>query len=226
MMDETKKTGQDTSSAGSGQSSGSKNGNTSKDKGKLLTDAQIQKIRSDAAAEAGRLRKAAEQERDSLKQELRSTQSRLDTLEKEVNESRLAEARGDPDQLRSYQREQAVAKREREVADQERDLARREQELKDERVAIDKDKGTVSIAYIAAQYGLETEELEALGISDHETLEKVAEKLSAGKKAEGEGGEEGEKGEGLKPDSSLGGGAGERTEEEKLKERYPTMYKK
>lgn len=191
MRDETTKTGQDTSSGATGQSSGSKGGTTSKDKGKLYTDAQIAKIKSDAAAEAGRQRKAAEQERDSLKQELQTTTSRLDTLEREVNESRLAEARGDPDQLRAYQRDQATTRRERELADRERDLNRREEQLKTDRAELDKDRGVVSIAYVAAKHGLETEELESLGISDQDVLERVAEKLAARKSAESGNGEDG-----------------------------------
>ena len=214
MLDETTKTGQDTSSGATGQSSGSKSGTTSKDKGKLYTDAQITKIKSDAAAEAGRRRKAAEQERDSLKQDLQSTTSRLDTLEREINESRLAEARGDPDQLRIYQREQATTRREREAADRERNLARREEQLKADRAEVDKDRGVVSIAYIAAEHGLETEELESLGISDHETLERVAVKLAAVKSKEPGAGEgeatppSGEVTE-LSPDSGVTIGSGE-----------------
>ena len=203
-MDETTRTEQDTPSGNPGQSSGSKGRTTSKDKGKLYTDAQIAKIKSDTAAVAGRQRKAAEHERDSLKQELQSTTSRLDALEREIDESRLAEARGDPEQLRTYQREQATKKREREVADQIRDLARREEQLKSDRAEVDKDRGIVSIAYIAAEHGLEIEELESLGISDHDTLERVAAKL-AGSKPKETGTEEGEEipTAGLTPDSGL-----------------------
>ena len=79
----------DTSSGKAGQSSSETKG-TSKDKGKLYTDADIVKMKSDAAAEAGRLRKAAELERDTLKQDLQSTNTRLDALEGATNESRLA----------------------------------------------------------------------------------------------------------------------------------------
>jgi len=180
-------TGQDTSLGKTGQSSDGKGGTTSKDKGKLYTAAQITKIESDAAAKAGRLQKAAEVERDTFKKELESTNSRLDSLEREVNESRLAEARGDPEQLRIYNREQAVVKRERQAGDKERDLASREEQLKSDLETLATDKGVVNIAYIAAKHGLETEDLEDLGISDPEALEKVAEKLAAVKtKGEGE----------------------------------------
>jgi len=216
-LDETTGTEQDTSSGKPGQSSGSKGGTTSKDKGKLYSDAQIAKIKSDAAAEAGRQRKAAEVERDTLKQDLQAATSRLDSLERESNESRLAEARGDPDQLRIYQRDQATTKRDREVTARERDLTRREEQLKADRVEVDKDRGVVSIAYIAAKHGLETEVLESLGISDHDTLEKVAEKLAAAlPKAPGTGEEGGEGGEGepFAPDSGETTGGGEPTQEQ------------
>jgi len=209
-----------TSSAESEQSSGGTKG-TSKDKGKLYTDAQIHQIKTSAGAEAGRLRQSAERERDSLKEQLQSTTSRLNALESAMNESRLAEARDNPELLPIYQREQTLTRREREADELQRDLARREEQLKIDRADVDKDRGVVSIAYIAAKHGLETEELESLGISDHETLEKVAEKLAVAKPKEsepGEGEEGGEGGEGegeFTPDSGegTGGGAGALTTE-------------
>jgi len=216
-LDETKGTEQDTTSGKTGQSSGSKGGTTSKDKGKLYTDAQIAKIKSDAAAEAGRQRKAAEVERDSLKQDLQSTTGRLDTLEREINESRLAEARGDPDQLRIFQREQALTKLQREVEAMQANLTNREGQLKEDRAEVDKDRGVVAIAYIAAKHGLEPDKLESYGISDPEVLEKVAADLAAAKPAEpGEGEGEGEEGEAeaFVPDSGeTTGGAGALTAE-------------
>jgi len=208
MVDETTKTEQDTPSGGTGQSSGSKGGTTSK--GKLYTVTQITKIKSDAAAEAGRLRKAAEQERDTLQQDLQTTKTRLDDLEGQVRESRLAEARGDPAQLTLFQREEAITKRERQVGEKDRDLARREGQLTSDRADVDKDKGVVSIAYIAAKYGLETEKLEALGVSDPEALERVAKELASAKpggKAPPSGGGD-EEGGRLEPDTGEGTGGG------------------
>jgi len=180
MLDETKGGNQDKSSGETGQTSGGKGGSTSK-KGKTYTDAEIQKIRSDAAAEAGRLRKAAEQERDSLRESLQTTRSRLDAIESQMNESRLAEVRGDPDRLRSYQHEQTQTRRERELDDRESELSRREAQLKSDREEVDKDRSVVNIAYVAAKHGLETDDLESLGISDLDVLDKVAEKIAAGK---------------------------------------------
>lgn len=217
--DETNETNQDTSSGKPGQSSGSKGGSTSKDKGKLYTGAQIKKIESDAAAKAGRERKAAEDERDTLKTSLESTTRRLDALELEQNEARLAEARGDPDKLRAYQQDQDRAKRQRTLDDKEADLTAREAKLKTDRAAVDTDLGVVNVAYVAAQHGLKTEDLEGLGITDQEALEKVAERLAAaGPKgeAEGEGEGEGEEegaaaAEELSPDSGEGTGAGPKT---------------
>jgi len=215
MLDETEGTAQDTSSGKTGQSSSSKSGSTSK-KGKLYTESAISKIKSDAAAEAGRLRKAAEQERDTLKQDLQSTTSRLDNLERDTNESRLAEARaGGDEHLLLYNREEAVKKRERQVEETLRDITRREGQVKADRTEVDKDKAVVSTAYIAAKHGLETEELESLGISDPEALEKVAEKLAKLKGGEGEGeGGEGEGEEEFMPDTGETTGSGEPTREQ------------
>jgi len=163
-------------------------GTPKKAKGKLYTEAEIAKFKSDAAAMGqGRAEKVAKQEKEALTQELQDTKNRMDALEREVNETQLAEARGDSTKLRAYQREQATTKREREVADKERDVARREAQLKSDREEVDRDKGVVSVAYVAAKHGLETETLEELGISDMETLEKVAARLAAaGKQPETE----------------------------------------
>ena len=212
MPDETENQKDKTSGDKPGQPSGGTKG-TSKDKGKLYTDEAIAKIKSDAAAEAGRLRKAAETERDSLKKQLESTNSRLDALERTENESRLAEARGDPEQLRVYQRDQTLTKRERDADDRDRDLDRREQQLKSDQEELDKDRGVVSIAYTAAKHGLDPEELESLGISDMDTLDKVAEKIAAGKGTTAKTGEEGEEEGGEEeewnPDTGEGTGGGE-----------------
>jgi len=224
--DETTGKAQDTSSDKAGQSSGSKGGTTSKDKGKLYTDADIAKIKSDAAAEAGRLRKAAEQERDSTKQELQSLTSRLDELERERNESRLAEVRGDPTKLSAYQSEQSAAKRQRDADAREREIARREAQVKADEEAISNKSRYVSVAEISAKHGIDMEELEELGISDPEQLEKVAEKLAAAKGTTAkppEGGEGDEGGETFTPDSGDTTGAGELTEKQRLAQRYPTM---
>ena len=166
----------DTSSGKAGQSSSETKG-TSKDKGKLYTDADIVKMKSDAAAEAGRLRKAAELERD---------------------------------------------------------MVRREGLLKADRADVDKDRGVVSVAYIAAKHGLKVEDLEDLGVTDPEALEKIAVKLEGtvskgedDKGDKGDKGDEGDKGgESLKIDSGESGGSGGKTDQEKLNERYPTMASK
>ena len=161
---------------------------TPKDKGKLYTVAQIDKLKSDAAAMGqGRAEKVAEQEKGALTQELQTYKSRLDALEAQERESRLAEARGDSDKMRAFQREEAVSKRERQVEETLRDITKREGQIKADRAEIDKDRGVVSVAYVAAKHGLEPEDLEDLGITDPEQLEKVAVKLAAAKpKGEGE----------------------------------------
>lgn len=177
-------------SAESEQASGGTKG-TSKDKGKLFTEAQIHQIKTSAGGEAGRLRQAAERERDALKEQVQSVTKRLSSLESEVNEARLAEARGDPESMRTYQRELAITKRERTAEDRDGDLLRREATLKTDRETIDVDKGKVAVAVLAAEHGLEVADLESLGITDYETLEKVAAKLAASKpKPKGEGEEE------------------------------------
>ncbi len=210
MLDETKGT------PGTPKEDDSKDApkGTPKEKGKIFTVAEIDKIKSDAAAMGqGREKKVADQEKEVLNQELQSTKSRLDALEREANESHLAEARaGGSETLSAYQREQATAKREKDAADKDRDLARREEQLKVDREAVDKESSAVSIANLAKKHGLETETLESLGISDPEVLERVAEKLAGVKpvKTELGEGEEIPSGEApeLTPDTGEGSGSG------------------
>ena len=219
--DDTKGTPADASERNSKDDS---KGTPKKDTGKLYTQAAIDKLKSDAAAMAqGRAEKTASQEKTALTSELQSTQSRLDALEAQVNEARLAEVRGDPEKLTAYQRDQATTQRERRAADQEKDIARREGLLKADREDLDKARGTTAIATIAAKHGLAPERLEKLGISDLETLEKVAEEMKpAPVKDESGKDDEGK----LNLDSGDGSGSGESTEQERLNERYPTMAKK
>ncbi len=159
-------------------------GTPKKNKGKLYTDAQIAKFKSDSANMAqGRAEVKAKQEKDALDQELQSYKTRLDALEGERNEDRLAEARGDDDKMRTYQRENTLRTRERQADERDRDLTRREGQVKADRAEVDKDIGVVSIATIAAKHGIDQERLEKLGITDPEQLEKVAEELAAAGKA-------------------------------------------
>ena len=244
--DETKGTPQDESK---GTPKDESKGTPKKAKGKLYTEEAIAKLKSDSAAMAqGRAEKVAKQEKEALTQELQDNKNRLDALEREANESRLAEARGDPTKLRDYQRDQAAARLTREQADKGRDLARREAQLKIDREQVDEDKGVVSVAYVAAKHGLKTETLEELGITDLETLEKVAVKLAAAKPKEPGKGDDADREayQALETDAEREafieahpdfeaeldldeggtGGKGERTEQQKLDERYPTMKTK
>lgn len=214
-MDESKGTGKDASPGKSGQPPGSKGGTP---KGKLYTNAEISKIKSDSAAMSdGRKAKVAEEARDTLREELQRNQSRLDALERERDESRLAEARAGGDkELLLYNREEVVKKRERQVEETVGDVTRREGQIKTDRAEVAKDRGIVSINVLAAKHGLEPEDLESLGISDPEALERVAERL-AGTKPKGKGGEEeGESGEGepFVPDTGETTGSGEPTHEQ------------
>lgn len=207
MSDETKETEQDKLHKDE-RSSVSKKGSTSKDK-VTISKTDHDKLQDDAKASKGRAEKlsALERERDVLKDRLNSTFSRLDDLERISNESRLAEVRNDPDQLRVYQREQGLTKRERDADTRDADITRREGQIKADREAVDKDRGAVGIVTIATKHGLDPAKLEAYGISDIETLEKIAVDLAAGKPKDAGEGEEGE-GEEFTPDEGEEGGEG------------------
>jgi len=111
-------------------------------------------------------------------------------------------------------------------------LKRKKKLSKEAQAELDKDKGVISIAYIAAKHGLETQELEELGISDVDVLDKIATKLAAAKPKEeakeveggGEGSEEGEEEVPFVPDSSEGTGGVGRLTDEQIAKMTPEQY--
>jgi len=226
-------------------------GTPKKDKGKLYTVAQIDKLKSDAAAMGqGRAEKVANQEKEALTSELQSTKGRLDALEAQERETRLAEARGDATKMHAFQSEEALAKERRQVEEDRKDLTRQQGQLKTAQEELKQGQGTMSVAYIAASHGLKVEDLEEFSDLSPEALEKLAVKLAAaaGGKGKGEDADrqayqaletdaereafveahpdfEPEGGE-FQPDSGEGSGQGELTEKQRLDQRYPTMAKK
>lgn len=218
--EERKNTPSDESEQSSGETKG-----TSKTKGKLYTDAQIHQIKTTAGGEAGRLRQAAERERDSLKEQLQSTSDRLNTLESERTESRLAEAQDNPEAARLLLREEALKRRTLQVEETLKDITRREGQVKADRTKVDEDRAVIDVAYVATKHGLAVERLEKYSHLDHETLEKVAEDIAAGKAPSplGEGAEDEEP---IVPDTGETTGGGQLTEQQRLDQRYPTMKTK
>lgn len=161
-----------------------------------MTQAEIDKIKSDAKAEEGRKWKKVETERDELKTNLTTLTTRLSSLETEARNRAYEEARssGDSNALTLFQRNEDLAKRERLIAEKETEIRRRELQAQENESSFNTRKAKLVVPSIAAKYGLKTEDLADFNITDEETLDKIAQRIS-GKKPEVETEPETEEGE-------------------------------
>ncbi|OGN87681.1 MAG: hypothetical protein A2158_00075 [Chloroflexi bacterium RBG_13_46_14] len=201
MPDENTKEGGTNSDKG--QTSGDKGGSTRV----TLAKEEHDKLVADAKASSGRVRKISELEREKtrLSDALNSATSRLDDLERRMEEARYNEIKDDPVKLRTYQDERSVTKRERELEEREKGFNKTKTELEDRIAELEKANTTSTVNLIAARYNLKADDLLDLGITDPEKLEKVASKLKPGDDG---GGDQGNQDNTWKPDSNDGKGAG------------------
>ncbi len=152
---------QDPLSQGEGPASGK--GSTSAE-GQVLTEAQIAKLRSDAAAEAGRQRKAAELERDAAKQQLDEMKARLEELETAKREADLEKYKGDPAKLEAYQKETQLTEKERKLIALEREIARRDALIKEKEEKLTKAEKEAQLREVATKHGITLDEVKELGV--------------------------------------------------------------
>jgi len=146
-----------------GEGPASEKGSTSAE-GQILTAEQIAKLRSDAAAEAGRQRKAAELERDSAKQQLDEMKARLEELETAKREAELAQYKGDPAKLEAYQRETQLTDKERKLLALEKEIARRDALIKEKEEKLTKAEKEAQLREVASKHGVTLDEVKELGI--------------------------------------------------------------
>ncbi len=163
---------------------------TSKEGKKVtVTQASYDKLKSDAAASAGRAKDLtkAKQETDNLKGQVGTLTQRLTSLEEQSRSNRLQEARGSSDTgaMAVFERTEVLNKREREIDEGKTELTRGQLQLKADQEELGRTQGTLTIPAIVAKYKLSEDEqthLEGLGITDSDTLDKIAARL-AGKEA-------------------------------------------
>lgn len=227
-MDEPKGNPQD-SLQKPGQASGGTEGTTPKE-AKTYTEQEVEKAKNDALAAAGRDAKSLETKEAAInarEEAIKAEEAKIDEIRRQRDVEELAEARGDPDKLAAYQ-----AKKGREQEDT--DLKAQRSAIKKDREQLDRDKAEheaeikaaretqleIELWKIAEAEGVDPVELKDmmkdLNLTTVEQAKVAAKRLNK-KPVDGTA-------KSLIPVSGVtSGGTGEKSEEKKLKERYPTM---
>lgn len=201
-----------------GETPSSDKGETTSQKAeKKFSEKDVQKKLSDQAAQFGRERANLTKSQtdtqaalQSAQTELDSTTSRLDTVEKQIRESKLN--KDDPQSVTLFQDQESLISEKRELEKGKRFLLAERAQVNEERKSLSAQR----IAIIADRYGADVADLESLGTDNIEVVERYAkavgkkkEKPEKGvkpKKGESEVSEEGEEGDEWSPDSSTGKG--------------------
>jgi len=165
------------------------------------SEKDVQKLISDERAKFGREKvqlvsqfEAAQGKAQSLQGELETTTGRLDTVEREIRQSKLD--RGNPESIQLFQEKEALLT-------EKRNLEKEQRAVRVEKARLEEDRKTLTakrIADIAGRHGVEVADLEALGIENLEVIERYAKAIGAkpeGKKDETE----------FIPDSGIGTGS-------------------
>jgi len=166
----------------------SQKGKETSQEGKKVTLSQkdYAKLKSDAEASAGRAKEltTTKGERDNLKGQVDTLNTRLEHLETESRNRAFDTARqsGDPSAIQAFERTDRLNQRERDIIDRESKVKVRELQVKADEDEAVRTKSTLTIPKIAAKYKLDVAELEELGITDEEALDRVAARI-AGTKA-------------------------------------------
>jgi len=201
-MDETDKATQDAKTSGSGGTT------TPGSKEKTYTEQEVTKMVSDIKAAAGRKQKELTDLVESANKTATEANKRLSEIQQRIDEAELEKARDNPELLKLYQQKQELEKAKANLDEERRTLQREQAQFKEEKEAVASAKTEAMIVEVALKYHVSIEDLEDLGITDQESLEKIAAKLAKSKPSTTE-----ESGE-IKPDSGLGTGESEPTPEQ------------
>ena len=146
-------------------------------------------MKSDAEASAGRAKEltTAKSERDGLKGQVTTLTQRFTALETESRNAAREAARSSeqPSAMVQFEKTEQLNQRERDLDTRETEVKRRELQVEADEGEIGRDKGTLTIPKIIAKYKLSEDYrsyLEGLGITDEDTLDKMAAR-EAGKEA-------------------------------------------
>jgi len=216
-MDETEDT-KGLSSETPGQASKGGEGTTSKKEAKTYTESEVEKIKSDALAAAGRLDTDLANKKadlDARQEAINARQAEIDEQERQRDAAELAAAKGDPELMRVYQdkqsQKQASASIEAQKADIKRQQAEVDRSKAEHEAEIKAARETmleVKIWQIATKHKVDPVALKNLNLATAEQIEEVA-KVMPKQPGEGETTEE------LSIDSGVtSGGQGEPTREQ------------
>jgi len=224
-MDETTKTDQGTPQV-IGQSSGGEKGSTSTSETETYTKEQVEKLISDKLAAAGRNAKTLIQQEKQLKareQAIKDVESQIADWQKEREAEELEKARDNPELLNLFQTKKQLREEKARLAEEKAQFQADKasvQELIDSSKELQREIDIWEIAGDKVDpVGLK-ELCDKLGAQTEEQIRTIADMFQPVVTPKGE--TEGKKP--LKADSGVTVGAGEKSEEQRLKERYPKMH--
>ena len=231
MLDETKRAEQDTGQEAGAASAGG-TGTTSQTK--TYSEDEKQKAISDALAAAGRDAKALEQREASLKEQVAAIEARQAEIAKQEEAIEAAEreaAKYDPDRLKDFQARQAEKQARRTVEAEKAQLAKERAELAkakaEQEVEVEaarKITRELKLREICAKHEVPFTDMDKLGLSVEQT-EAVAKAIAAARSGNGKDEKPADEAakQGFIRDSGVTSGATQKSEEQRLKERYPSM---
>ena len=168
-----------------------------------------QKAKSDALADINRYKTEAQRHM----QAAQAAEERTNRMLKEQGEAELETARDEPDKLTLIRERQARRQAESELATAKQELDGEKAKTAEAQEAEAKSTKERNAREIATRLVVDAKTLREFTDGSTEAMEKLAKVLP--KKDETK--------EPLKPDSGKTSGGGEKTDDQKLKERYPTM---
>jgi hypothetical protein len=211
-----------------GQSSGDDKGSTSTQEPETYTKEQFQKKLSDELAAAGRDAKSLAQKEAALKSKeeaFKETESKIAEWEKAREAEDLEKARDNPELLNAFQMKKQLREEKAKLAEERAQFLADKtahEELINNSKELQREIAIWEIAGDKIDPAKLKELCNKLGAQTEEQIKAIAENLLPVATPS-----TGESGDGKKPplkvDSGVTVGAGEKSEEQRLKERYPTM---
>lgn len=221
VKDETKETNQDSSQVTEDTSEGKKGSTSEETKPETYTKEQVTNMISDALSHAGRDAKSLELREQALTEGQEALNKSMTELAKAQDE--FEGIKNNPDAVDWLQKKKALQEAQKAFENEKRDFAKTKVEYDAQIKSAQEETREKAIWGIAASFTNEPSEmanlfvkLNNLKIDDMEQLKTLAETIASTKPRETK--------ETPEPDpGTTQGGAGEKSEEQKLKERYPTM---
>ena len=221
-MDETSATTQDTPSK---DSSAGEGGTTSQETPQTYTKQQMDKAVSDALSQAGRDAKALETQRNELTQQaeaIETTKQEIEKYRQDQDAAFMEAVKNNPDAVNWAEKNKELQAKEKELKKQLADFNKTKLEYDAQIKAAQETQKEINIFSVASEKKVDPQRLKTLsdkfGITDKDKLAELADEIAS---------KGGTSTQDVHIDSGMTKGApGEKSEEQRLKDRYPSMYKK